>query len=55
VRLYFKKSLTKIGLVVWLKVKALRSSPSTRKTETKKYQTSCNCFKRGREGVEGER
>jgi hypothetical protein len=28
-RLYLKKPLTKIGLVEWLKVKALSSSPST--------------------------
>jgi ribosomal protein S21 len=28
-RLYLKKAITKIGLVEWLKVKALSSSPST--------------------------
>jgi hypothetical protein len=30
-RPYLKKPLTKIGLVEWLKVKALSSSPSTAK------------------------
>jgi hypothetical protein len=29
-------AFTKIGLVEWLKVKALRSSPSTAKKQTKK-------------------
>jgi hypothetical protein len=33
-----KKSFTKIGLVEWLKVKAMNSSPSTAKKE-KKYLT----------------
>jgi ribosomal protein S21 len=31
-----KKSCTKIGLVEWLKVKALSSSPSTTKKQQKK-------------------
>jgi hypothetical protein len=35
-RPYLKKPFTKIGLVEWLKVKALSSSPST--TEKKKYK-----------------
>jgi hypothetical protein len=30
-RSYFEKPFTKIGLVEWLKVKALSSSPSTAK------------------------
>jgi hypothetical protein len=33
VRPYLKKPFTKIGLVDWLKVKALSSSPSTAKKE----------------------
>jgi hypothetical protein len=33
VRPYLKKSFTKIGLVEWLKVKALSSNPSTTKTK----------------------
>jgi hypothetical protein len=32
---YLKKPFTKIGLVEWLKVKALSSSPSTKKKYTK--------------------
>jgi hypothetical protein len=35
-RPYLKKSFTKIGLVVWLKVKALSLSSSTKKQKTKK-------------------
>jgi hypothetical protein len=35
-RPYFKKSFTKIGLVAWLKAKALSSSPSTTKNILKK-------------------
>jgi hypothetical protein len=35
-RPYLKKPFTKIGLVEWLKVKALSSSPNTTKTKTKK-------------------
>jgi hypothetical protein len=34
-RPYLKKPFTKIGLVEWLKVKALSSSPSTAKTKNK--------------------
>jgi hypothetical protein len=33
-RLYLEKPLTKIELVEWLKVKDLRSNPSTAKKET---------------------
>jgi hypothetical protein len=38
-RPYLEKFFTKIGLMEWLKVKALSSSPSTtkRKKEKKKY------------------
>jgi hypothetical protein len=35
-RPYFKKPFTKIGLVEWLKVKALSSSPNTTKQKKKK-------------------
>jgi hypothetical protein len=35
-RPYLKKSFTKLGLVEWLKVKALSSSPTTRKKKTRK-------------------
>jgi hypothetical protein len=35
-RPYLKKPFTKIGLVQWLKVKALSSSPSTTKKKKKK-------------------
>jgi hypothetical protein len=35
VRPYLKKPFTKIGLVEWLKVKALSSSPSTAKKKKK--------------------
>jgi hypothetical protein len=38
VRPYLKKPFTKIGLVEWLKVKVLSSSPSTAKTNTNKKQ-----------------
>jgi hypothetical protein len=34
-RPYLEKSFTKIGLVEWLKVKALSSSPSTAKKKKK--------------------
>jgi hypothetical protein len=34
-RAYLKKSFTKLGQVEWLKVKALRSSPSTIKNKKK--------------------
>jgi hypothetical protein len=34
-RPYLKKPFTKIGLVEWLKVKALSSSPSTSKKQNK--------------------
>jgi hypothetical protein len=37
-RLYLKKPFTKIGLVEWLKVKALSSSPSITKTNKQKKQ-----------------
>jgi hypothetical protein len=36
VRPYLKKPFTKIGLVEWLKVKALSSSPSTANNNNKK-------------------
>jgi hypothetical protein len=39
VRTYLKKSFTKIGLVEWLKVKALSSSPSTEKEKNKRGKT----------------
>jgi hypothetical protein len=35
VRPYLEKSFTKVGLVEWLKVKALSSSPSTTKKKKK--------------------
>jgi hypothetical protein len=35
-RLYLKKPSTKIGLVEWLKLKALSSNPSTAKNKNKK-------------------
>jgi hypothetical protein len=35
-RPYLKKPFTKIGLVEWLKMKTLRSSPNTKKKENKK-------------------
>jgi hypothetical protein len=35
---YLKKPCTKIGLVEWLRVKALSSSPSTAKTKQNKQQ-----------------
>jgi hypothetical protein len=38
-RLYLKKPFTEIGLVEWLKVKALSSSPSTTKQTNK--QKNC--------------
>jgi hypothetical protein len=34
-RPYLEKSFTKTGLVEWLKVKALKSSPSTEKKKKK--------------------
>jgi hypothetical protein len=34
--LYLEKAFTKIGLVEWLKVKTLSSSPSTKKKKKKK-------------------
>jgi hypothetical protein len=37
VRPYLKKPFTKIGLVKWLKVKALNSSPSPGTTKEKKF------------------
>jgi hypothetical protein len=37
-RLYLKKHIAKIGLVEWLKVKALSSSPSTTQTKTSDYK-----------------
>jgi hypothetical protein len=36
-RPYLKKPFTKIGLVEWLKVKALSSSPSTTKEKKKDF------------------
>jgi hypothetical protein len=40
VRPYVEKPFTKIGLVEWLKVKALSSSPSTAKQKRKKESTA---------------
>jgi hypothetical protein len=40
---FYEKPFTKIGLVEWLKVKALSSSPSTAKTkQTNKQKNSSN-------------
>jgi hypothetical protein len=39
-RPYLKKLFTKIGLVEWLKVKAMSSSPSTTKTKPKQKTTN---------------
>jgi hypothetical protein len=36
-----KKPITKIGLVEWLKVKALSSNPSTEKKKERKKYTPC--------------
>jgi ribosomal protein S21 len=41
-RPYLKKSFTKIGLVEWLKVKVLRSSPSTEKKKKKRERENSN-------------
>jgi ribosomal protein S21 len=41
-RFYFKKPLTKLGLVEWLKVKALRLSPSTSRKKKKSIIFSIN-------------
>jgi hypothetical protein len=38
-RTYLEKPFTKVGLVEWLKVKALSSSPSTAKKKKKKSCT----------------
>jgi hypothetical protein len=51
-----KNPLQETGLVEWLKVKALSSSPSAAKKKKKKgkeKETFCNCFRWGREGVRG--
>jgi hypothetical protein len=40
VRPYLEKRFTKIGLVEWLKVKALSSSPSTAKKKERKLVPS---------------
>jgi hypothetical protein len=43
-RPYLEKPFTKIGMVEWLKVKALSSSPRTAKKKTKKpikFDTIC--------------
>jgi hypothetical protein len=42
VRLYLGKPFTKIGVVEWLKVKALSSSPSTTKKKKKKKKSKNN-------------
>jgi hypothetical protein len=44
-RPYLEKPFTKIGLVEWLKVKALSSSPSMAKTKKRKKReiTHLNC------------
>jgi hypothetical protein len=39
-----KKPITKKGLVEWLKVKALSSSPSTAKKEKKEKRQKCHYF-----------
>jgi hypothetical protein len=41
VRPYLEKPLTKKGLVQWLKVKALSSSPSTAKQQQKNEDQKC--------------
>jgi hypothetical protein len=41
-RPYLKKPFTKIGLVEWLKVKVLSSSPSTAKKKKKEFSISKN-------------
>jgi hypothetical protein len=41
VRPYLKTPFTKIGLVEWLKVKALNSSPSTTKKRKRNLYTMC--------------
>jgi hypothetical protein len=43
-RPYLKKNFTKIGLVEWLKVKALSSSPSTENKKTNIRQVYKNIF-----------
>jgi hypothetical protein len=40
-RPYLEKPFTKIGLVKWLKVKALSSNPSTTKKKKKKLVHKC--------------
>jgi hypothetical protein len=40
-----KKPFTKIGLVEWLKVKALSSSPSTTKKK-KKFHVVVHCWRK---------
>jgi hypothetical protein len=47
-RPYLEKPFTKIGLVEWLKVKALSSSPSTAETQTNKNKQSQSEIKLGR-------
>jgi hypothetical protein len=42
VRPYLEKPFTKIGLVEWLKVKALSSTPSTAKKKKKKKKSTQN-------------
>jgi hypothetical protein len=42
VRPHLKKPFTKIGLVEWLKVKALSSNPSTAKKKKKKKENISN-------------
>jgi hypothetical protein len=43
-RTYLEKPFTKVGLVEWLKVKALSSSPSTAKKKKKKlYMAAHTC------------
>jgi hypothetical protein len=39
---YLKKPFTKIGLMEWLKVKALSSNPSTAKKKKKQLVFSCS-------------
>jgi ribosomal protein S21 len=36
---YLKKPFTKIGMIEWLKVKALSSSPSTARKKKETYRT----------------
>jgi hypothetical protein len=43
-RPYIEKPFTKIGLVEWVKAKALSSSPSTTKKKKTKFEVSLGCI-----------